>query len=184
VIPIFFLKAFDKLSKGMKSLADTAEDFTSKTVFGLLRSAPDLKPHIKNVQSMYEAPEKGEGFYFLWKLASHPTFEDADELVPVEGKDSVHDEIMLEINELEEKLEGELAKYEKKMKWVSIRGPLCRSLLTLFFRCKLVYWHSAGGTKVCRRDSQRSAPLINPGDRKYTWLWPKLPRQYLMIGWK
>jgi DNA mismatch repair protein MSH6 len=54
-----FGQAFKKLSKGLDSLADTSESFESKTVLGLLRSAPDLLPGIKNVKSMYQNPEEG-----------------------------------------------------------------------------------------------------------------------------
>ena len=53
-------QAFRKLNKGLSALADTAESFKSRTIFGLLRSAPDLAPHIKHVKAMYKAPEDGE----------------------------------------------------------------------------------------------------------------------------
>ncbi len=44
----------------MTDLANTSESFESKTILGLLRGAPDLLPHIKNVESMYVQPsEKG-----------------------------------------------------------------------------------------------------------------------------
>jgi len=56
---ITFGQAFKKLSKGLDSLADTSESFESKTVLGLLRSAPDLLPGIKNVKAMYQNPEEG-----------------------------------------------------------------------------------------------------------------------------
>jgi DNA mismatch repair protein MSH6 len=41
-------------------LADTSESFKSKTILGLLRAAPDLSPHIKNVEVMFKKPEKGK----------------------------------------------------------------------------------------------------------------------------
>ncbi|KAJ7208168.1 muts domain V-domain-containing protein [Mycena haematopus] len=65
-------QAFKKLSTGLSGLADTAEGFESKTVFGLLRSAPDVIQNIKKVQLMYEKP---------------PVEKDASELVPQAGKD-------------------------------------------------------------------------------------------------
>jgi DNA mismatch repair protein MSH6 len=52
-------QSFAVLSKGLSKLADASETFESKTVLGLLRSAPDLLPHIKNVESRFERPEKG-----------------------------------------------------------------------------------------------------------------------------
>ena len=42
-------------------------------------------------------------------------FADADELLPQAGKDDVYDEIMTEIEGLEEDLENELKKLEKKL---------------------------------------------------------------------
>ncbi|KAG5654432.1 hypothetical protein H0H81_002621 [Sphagnurus paluster] len=94
------LAAFKKLSRGISQLADISESFKSKAIFGLLRSAPDLLPNIKNVENMYVKPTSEK---------------DVDELVPREGKDEVYDGIMTEINELEEELEGDLKKMEKKL---------------------------------------------------------------------
>ncbi|EKM57980.1 uncharacterized protein PHACADRAFT_116507 [Phanerochaete carnosa HHB-10118-sp] len=91
------LDSFKTLSKGLSALADTAEGFKSRTVFGLLRSAPDLAPHIKNVKAMFEITEG------------------SDELMPREGKDEEYDSVMEEINELERTLETELKKLEKKL---------------------------------------------------------------------
>jgi len=41
----------------MAKLADESESFEGRTISGLLRGAPDLLPHIRNVQSMYQATE-------------------------------------------------------------------------------------------------------------------------------
>ncbi len=54
-----FQQSFKGLSKGLSKLADASETFGSKTIFGLLRSAPDLLPHVKDVESRFERPEKG-----------------------------------------------------------------------------------------------------------------------------
>lgn len=54
-------QAFKKLSHGLSGLADTAESFESKTIFGLLRSAPDVIQNIKKVQLMYEKPDSEKG---------------------------------------------------------------------------------------------------------------------------
>ena len=51
------MQAFKTLSKGLSSLADVAEDFESKTIFSLLRSAPDLTPHLKHVRTMFKTSE-------------------------------------------------------------------------------------------------------------------------------
>jgi DNA mismatch repair protein MSH6 len=57
-------QAFKRVSKGMGQLADEAESFSSKTILGLLRAAPDLLSHIEHVESMFQPPsgEKGTDF--------------------------------------------------------------------------------------------------------------------------
>jgi hypothetical protein len=45
-------------------------------------------------------------------------FVESDELVPVDGKDDVYDGVMEEITELEQGLEDELTKLEKKLGYV------------------------------------------------------------------
>ncbi|KAK7023852.1 DNA mismatch repair protein [Favolaschia claudopus] len=95
------LNAFKKLSNGMNQLGDTADSFESKTIPGLLRSAPDVIQNIKKVQLMYEKPQSEK---------------DVSELVPQAGKDEVYDKIMQEIGELESELDDELAKFQKKLK--------------------------------------------------------------------
>ncbi|KAM5536095.1 hypothetical protein V8D89_010194 [Ganoderma adspersum] len=91
------LMAFKNLSKGLIELADTADSFSSRTITGLLRSAPDLAPNLKHIKSMFQTPE-----------------EKSDELVPEDGKDEVYDEVMSEINELEEELKAALKSIRKK----------------------------------------------------------------------
>ncbi|KAI0822933.1 DNA mismatch repair protein Msh6 [Trametes gibbosa] len=91
------LTAFRNLSNGLSSLADTADSFDSKSIPGLLRTAPDLRPNLKHIQAMFKPPQDG-----------------SDELVPEDGKDEVYDGVMEEINELEEELKSELKKMRKQ----------------------------------------------------------------------
>ncbi|EGO03735.1 hypothetical protein SERLA73DRAFT_119383 [Serpula lacrymans var. lacrymans S7.3] len=105
------LAAFRKLNMGLGKLTDSSETFESKTITSLLRSAPDLTPHIKNVESRFIVDK------------------DTDNLLPVEGKDDVYDEVMAEITELEETLDSQLRKFEKKL------------------GITLTWWHSAQGNK-------------------------------------
>lgn len=84
-------------------------------ISGLLRSAPDLIKNIEHVESMYQKPEKG-AFSCLRDDSAYPKdFIDTDELLPVDGKDEEYDGIAEEINGLEEVLETELKKLEKKV---------------------------------------------------------------------
>ncbi|EIW55250.1 DNA mismatch repair protein Msh6 [Trametes versicolor FP-101664 SS1] len=91
------LGAFRSLSKGLSALAETADSFDSKSIPGLLRTAPDLTPNLKHIQAMFKPPESG-----------------SDELCPEDGKDEVYDGIMEEINELENELKSELKKLRKQ----------------------------------------------------------------------
>lgn len=103
------------LSKGLSKLSDASEAFESKTILGLLRSAPDLLPHVKNVEMRFEKPEKG-------MLTPHPLsmdlhnsiVTDNDDLLPVEGKDEAYDEIAEEIRGLEKELDKMLKKLERQ----------------------------------------------------------------------
>lgn len=54
------VQAFKNLSKGLIELADTADSFSSRTITGLLRSAPDLAPNLKHIKSMFQTPEESE----------------------------------------------------------------------------------------------------------------------------
>jgi hypothetical protein len=120
------LQAFKKLSRGLSEMANTAENFDSKTIFGLLRGAPDLMQNIKKVQAMYEKPESEKGCNDLFISNSVNTFPDATELVPQAGKDPVYDEIMAEIKGLETELDEELEGFQKKLKCVrNVPGVAC-----------------------------------------------------------
>jgi DNA mismatch repair protein MSH6 len=110
------------LSKGLSKLADASETFESKTILGLLRSAPDLLPHIKNVESRFERPEKGMEASIpnmAQDLYTRSSYSENDDLLPVEGKDEAYDEIAEEICELEKDLDKSLKKLEKQTGLVS-----------------------------------------------------------------
>jgi len=147
---LLFLQSFRKLSKGLNNLADESETFESKTILGLLRSAPNLSPNIKNVEVMYKKPtgEKGTTSHDSTKWSFTTSLLDADELVPQEGKDEVYDKIMAEIEELEETLEDELKKLEKKLGYDHFRAIFSSFYWACAGRCPLSYWHSAQGNKV------------------------------------
>ena len=110
-----FRQSFKGLSKGLSRLEDASETFGSKTILGLLRSAPDLLPHVKDVESRFEKPEKGA---LTSQLIKHrlvlQLLIDNDDLLPVEGKDEVYDEIAQEIRELEQGLDKSLKKLERQ----------------------------------------------------------------------
>ncbi|KAA1472424.1 DNA mismatch repair protein Msh6 [Dentipellis sp. KUC8613] len=135
------LNAFRKLSKGLSKLADESESFESKTILGLLRSAPDLMPYIENVESRIES-----------------TGKDVDELKPREGKDEAYDGIMEEIGELESTLDKELKKMQKKLGctltyWHSAQGTKEIYLVqTKSGQGDIpTEWVKSGGTKAATR---------------------------------
>lgn len=115
---VLCLQAFKKLSRGLSSLADISESFKSKTVLGLLRSAPDLLANIKNIESMYEKPagEKGKIARFgPFRLDPSIRLVDPNELVPRKGKDEAYDDIMATIESLESEFEEELENFQEKL---------------------------------------------------------------------
>ena len=63
ILFLYFLKAFKKLSRGLTDLANASESFQSKTILGLLRSAPDLLQHIKSIEAMFEKPSSDKGWF-------------------------------------------------------------------------------------------------------------------------
>ncbi|KAF5351341.1 hypothetical protein D9758_008002 [Tetrapyrgos nigripes] len=137
------LASFKKLSRGLNDLADASESFNSKTILGLLRSAPDLLPNIKNIESMFVKPAADK---------------DTSELVPRKGKDESCDEIVAEIETLENELDGELEVFEKKLGcklnwWHSAVGNKDIYLVETSASQKNVPkdWTKSGGTKAKSR---------------------------------
>ncbi|KAF4618937.1 hypothetical protein D9613_010131 [Agrocybe pediades] len=136
------LKAFDRLNKGIAKLADESESFKSKTVLGLLRGAPDILPHIRNIQSMFKPTED----------------EKVDELIPRDGKDEKYDEVVAEINALEASLDADLKKFKKSLGidleyWHSAIGNKDIYLVEVSTKVdKKKFpsdWTKTGGTKAC-----------------------------------
>lgn len=68
LICCFHIQSFRKLSKGFDTLSELADTFDSKQVAGLLRSAPDLRPNIKNVEEFFVKPEDST-YYFTCVIA-------------------------------------------------------------------------------------------------------------------
>ena len=77
-----FVQAFKKLSTGLSELADTADSFASKTIPGLLRTAPNLTPNLKHVKAMFQTPEDSKYTSVSELGGSELVVLDADELVP------------------------------------------------------------------------------------------------------
>jgi DNA mismatch repair protein MSH6 len=98
-------------------LAVTSVTFKSKTILDLLRSAPDLSPIIKNIQAMYRKPDAGKTHFLQDSRPTNPSVlvEGGDELVPVDGKDEIYDNIMTKIDKLERELAQQLKKFEKSL---------------------------------------------------------------------
>ncbi|KAL5499193.1 MSH6 [Sanghuangporus vaninii] len=91
------LTAFKKLSSGLDSLCETANNFSSKEISGLLRSAPNLIPNINYIESMFTQTDRNS------------------ELLPKKGKDEAYDAIEEEIRNIEEDLNSELKSMEENI---------------------------------------------------------------------
>lgn len=55
-----FIQAFEAIQEQFSRLLRFAEGFSSHAVAGLIRSAPDIAPHIAHVQGMYHREGDGE----------------------------------------------------------------------------------------------------------------------------
>jgi len=107
------VQAFKRLHDGLASLAENSESFGSKTILGLLRSAPNLTSHLKGIKSRFTVDKGGNPLPEV--LLSNAWKTDTDELLPVDGKDEIYDGIMQEMSELEQSLDSQLKKFEKKL---------------------------------------------------------------------
>ncbi|KAI0697052.1 DNA mismatch repair protein Msh6 [Cytidiella melzeri] len=135
------LESFKKLSKGLASLATTADSFKSNNISGLLRSAPDLSPHLKHVKSIFKLSENG-----------------GDELIPEDGKDEQYDNIQEEITALERQLEKDLRRLQKDVGcdleyWHSAQGTKEIYLVQTKAKEKNIprNWAKSGSTKAFNR---------------------------------
>ncbi|KAG6333930.1 hypothetical protein ID866_5162 [Astraeus odoratus] len=145
------LAAFKRLNDGLAGLAENSEAFESKTILGLLRSAPDLTPHLTNVKSRFTIDK------------------DTDELLPVEGKDEVYDGVVEEISELEQSLDLHLKKFEKKLGstlswWHSASGNKEIYLVQTKAEQKGIPddWVKNGATKASQAAKRWVVPSLQP----------------------
>ena len=102
----------------MNKLADQASEFDGTTISGLLRGAPDLIPHVRNIQSLFQASREEESVFLFYLLSLDILtiyFTELDLLMPREGKDETYDAIEEEIASVEKSLEDELSKLEKSL---------------------------------------------------------------------
>ncbi|KIO19597.1 hypothetical protein M407DRAFT_30749 [Tulasnella calospora MUT 4182] len=135
------LQAFEKLSKGLKQLENEAQSFKSTNISGLLRSAPDLQPHIDSLREQFEEPKEKD-----------------DLLLPRDGKDEAYDTVEAEIESLKASLDKSLKKYAgqtglKLDYWHSSIGTKDVYLVQAPASAKKVpkEWVKSGGTKAVTR---------------------------------
>lgn len=103
----------------MAQLGESTELFSSNSVHGLLRSAPDLSTHLDNIESMFQVPKNGKHYVYLFMpIVPYSSAASTDELLPCEGKDERYDEIEGRICKLESKLDNDLKRLEKSLKCV------------------------------------------------------------------
>jgi DNA mismatch repair protein MSH6 len=108
-------------------LEDKSQDFKSKTLSQLLRGAPDLLQHIKNLREQFEEPskdskEKGESSVKSGVNSPNRGYPD-DLLLPQDGKDEAYDNVEAEIATLKDKLDAALKKLAAKSGFVT-ESPL------------------------------------------------------------
>ena len=134
----------------MKQLEDKSQDFKSKTLSQLLRGAPDLRQHIKNLREQFEEPSKDskeKGGRSVKSGVNSPDRGNPDDLLlPQDGKDEAYDNVEAEIATLKDRLDAALKKLAAKS------GFVVKLLLRIGTdranrRAKLDYWSSSQGNK-------------------------------------
>lgn len=121
----------------MESLLDEAENFSSKGVASLLRSAPDVRPNIKHVEEMFKKPNNGKfvttARATVIDSSTYPVFLETDDLVPEDGVDERYDEVMSEIKALEKDLNKSLKKLEEEVGCAASVNILCLEIVDVIF---------------------------------------------------
>ncbi|KAG9048858.1 DNA mismatch repair protein msh6 [Tulasnella sp. UAMH 9824] len=135
------LQAFEKMNKGLKQLENQAQSFKSTNISGLLRSAPDLQPHIDALRGQFVEPKEKD-----------------DLLLPRDGKDEAYDTVEAEIASLKASLDKSLKKFSgqtglKLEFWHSSIGTKDVYLVQAPASAKKVpkEWVKSAGTKAVTR---------------------------------
>lgn len=111
------LKGFETIEETLVKLSDMSDSFVTASVGGLLRSAPDLKPLLQEIRTMYSVKRSGMPFHRGQRLILTLT-EKSIEILPTEGAHEATDEATAEVSRLEAALDALLVKYKKQYKWV------------------------------------------------------------------
>ncbi|GAA5847718.1 hypothetical protein JCM3766R1_000742 [Sporobolomyces carnicolor] len=93
------IAAFEKIADGMTNLSDLCENFKSTGIPSLIKNCPEIGEVLENLQGLY----------------------DSDELLPVDGKDEEYERIRQRVEDIEDKLQGELKAAQKQFKDASIQ---------------------------------------------------------------
>lgn len=91
------------MNKGLKKLENEAQSFKSTNISGLLRSAPDLEPHIDALREQFVEPkEKGTniGSVVTMRATCSDPHSIDDLLLPQDGKNEAYDTVEAEITGL------------------------------------------------------------------------------------
>jgi DNA mismatch repair protein MSH6 len=112
------MKGFETIEQSLEKLADMSDSFVTASVGGLLRTAPDLRPLLRHIQSMYTIKREGQ-FERRTRGDSLTLAEKSIEILPTEGADPVSDEATAEVVRIETALNALLIKYKKRYKCVS-----------------------------------------------------------------
>ncbi|GAA5834415.1 hypothetical protein JCM5353_008937 [Sporobolomyces roseus] len=91
--------AFERVSEGLKNLADLCEDFKSTGIPSLIKNCPEISEILVELQESY----------------------DGEELLPVDGKDDEYERIREKVDDIEEKLQSELKAAQKQFKDTSVQ---------------------------------------------------------------
>ncbi|KAI6129543.1 muts domain V-domain-containing protein [Pisolithus croceorrhizus] len=117
------------INNRLDAVQDLMDHPTFETRFAdLVKGLPDLERIVSRIHA--KNCKVKDFIKVLSNIQSRFTVDkDTDELLPVDGRDEVYDDVMQEISELEQSLDSRLKKFEKSI------------------GCSLSWWHSASGNK-------------------------------------
>lgn len=138
------------MQRGLTKLSDLAESFESTSTSSLLRSAPDLSPHLDHIRSLFTYNKE------------------TDDVLPADGVDEAYEEVQQEIDRLEAQLEDIRRDHAKELGcreisyWHSAQGQKEIYQIQVPVKIKVPKsWTKTGGVKAFNRwASPETAPVI------------------------
>jgi DNA mismatch repair protein MSH6 len=149
-LPSRSTQAFTAVQRGLTKLAGLAESFKSTSTSALLRSAPDLEPHLEHIRSLFTYDKE------------------TGDVLPADGVDEAYEDVQAEIDRLERQLDDLLREHAKELGcrdltyWHSAQGQKEIYQIQVPVKYKAPKsWTKTGGVKAFNRyASPETVPVI------------------------